>query len=63
MVHDLLITAMQLFCIKLTASLFCFPLFYRPKKVSFVVNYRVFQLVVASNRCALIPAVRRYLFC
>ncbi len=48
---------------------FYLQLFFRPltdalasKKVSFVVNYRVFYLAVVSNRCALTPAVRQYFF-
>ena len=32
------------------------------KKVSFVVNYRVFSLANASNRCELTPGVHRYFF-
>ena len=32
------------------------------EKVSFVMNYRVFYLAVASNRCALTPAVRQIFF-
>ena len=63
-------TAMQFFHVKIIFSLFYCLLFYRPltgmhgdKRYVSLVNTCAFFLAVASNQCALTPAIRRCIFC